>query len=577
MPNGTCRWVSGLRVWRIPELASFAILAVAATWPLAPNARTCLPLGMEPAATVPLFTTWTVWWNADRAAHLWRGYWDAPIFAPTRGTFAFSEPMPTTAIVAPLVWATGEVILAHNVFLLSALALNGWATFQLLRRLRMRWWICWLGGGMIVLLPLIHGELGVLQMAPLVGVVWTIHALDAFGQRPGLRRTLALGSAAAATYLTCAYYGLFLSLVLLCAGPWLLGKRLAHGRTWALLAGAVGIALLLAAPVLVAQVRTIRTHQLRRATDWMARLAASPADYAVAPWPQRFEPDWVVARRANRSIHLGLGWLKISLAVLGVWAGLRGRRYRRWTLFCATFGTVAFLLSLGPRLAWDGWSPYSLLVAWYPGMAQARNVYRFAVFVQLAVVLLAAIGLQAMIGGRPGFRSRGAGQRRRQSVLGLAVAALGLLAMVEVVPPPQNLFAAAPRSSQRRWTTWLQAHTPPDATIACVPFPDGTGVKDYEQTALWMYWGTIHRRRMVNGYSGFFPRSFRTSKAAMRGFPDADSIRRLREVGVTYCVVRAMPTRQATSGAPHIASPRIPLDLAFHDEAAGIDIYRLAP
>ena len=42
---------------------------------------------------------------------------------------------------------------------------------------------------------------------------------------------------------------------------------------------------------------------------------------------------------------------------------------------------AAFLLSLGPRLSLAGWSPYVLLMDWYPGMAQARNVYRFAVFV----------------------------------------------------------------------------------------------------------------------------------------------------------------------------------------------------
>ena len=47
------------------------------------------------------------------------------------------------------------------------------------------------------------------------------------------------------TYLTCAYYGLFLSLVLLPSGLWLLGKRLRQGRTWGLLLGSVGAALLL--------------------------------------------------------------------------------------------------------------------------------------------------------------------------------------------------------------------------------------------------------------------------------------------------------------------------------------------
>ena len=79
-----------------------------------------LPQGTEAAATVPLFTTWTVWWNADRALHFWQGYWDAPIFHPTPDTFAFSEPLATTLVVAPLLWLSGNRILAHNAFLLLA-------------------------------------------------------------------------------------------------------------------------------------------------------------------------------------------------------------------------------------------------------------------------------------------------------------------------------------------------------------------------------------------------------------------------------------------------------------------------
>jgi hypothetical protein len=68
----------------------YLFLAIASTWPLAGALLTHLPLGMEAAATVPLFNVWTVWWNADRAASGFSGYWDAPIFYPTEKTFAFS-------------------------------------------------------------------------------------------------------------------------------------------------------------------------------------------------------------------------------------------------------------------------------------------------------------------------------------------------------------------------------------------------------------------------------------------------------------------------------------------------------
>ena len=555
--------VAGLRRSALAELAVFAMLAVGSTWPLARHLDTHLPQGMESVATVPLFTAWTVWWNADRALHGYRGYWDAPIFAPTPGAFAFSEPMPTTLIVAPLVWiAGGHPLLAHNVFLLAGLTLNGWATFQLLRCLRLRWLVCLVGGGMLQILPLVHSELGVLQMVPLGGILWTIYALCLFARRPGARRAWMLAAAFACTYLTCAYYGLFLSLVLLPSVAWLLGKRLCRGRTWCYLAASGGLALLLVAPVLVAQVRIIRTHQLRRGPEWVTHLSASPRDYAVTPWPPRFQPDCPAAWRVPRYFRLAPGWWKIGLAAIGAALGLWRRRYRRWTLFCLTVLVTAFLLSLGPKLAWGGWSPYTQLMDWYPGLAQARNVYRFAIFVQLTVALLAALGLQG-IAGRWRRATRGSVLR------GALAVGLGLLAIAEVLPPAQNLFPVPAVETQRGWIRWLQTETPAGSVIACVPFPAGTRVGDYEQTALWMFWGTFHHRRMVNGYSGFFPQSFLETKAALAGFPDAASVQRLRQVGATYCVVA-----HAASVAMESA-PRGTFELVFQDDRARVDVYRI--
>ncbi len=586
-----------LRTWALAELAAYFVLAIIATWPLARYGASSLPLGTESAATVPLLNLWTIWWNADRAQHLYHGYWDAPIFAPTPGTFAFSEPMPTSVIVAPLVWFGGHRVLAYNGFLLVALTLNGWSAFRLLRAVRLRWLACALGGGLVEMLPLVHSELGTLQMVPLCGIVWTIHALVLFGRRPGWKASILLAAAFAATYLTCAYYGLFLSLVLLPSGLWLVGKRLRQGRTWGLLLGSAGTALLLITPVVAAQLRVIRTHDLRRSQDWVARLSADLRDYAVTPWPQRFEPEFLTALRPQRYFRLGPGWLKLGLAVLGLAAGCWWRRYRRWTAFCVTMLAAAFLLSFGPRLSWNGWSPYGLLMDWYPGMAQARNVYRFAVFVQLALVFLATFGLQAILTRfrRPGWSSLQArdsvvdevpqsardskfcmlregwvaSRPHLSSQVGWAViVALGVLAATEAFPPSQPLFRVPSPKAQANWIHWLKSQTSDDSVIACVPFPTGTRVQDYEDTTIWMYWGTYHQRRVANGYSGFFPQSFLDTKAVMRNFPDDTSKQRLRQLGVTYCVIQSGAVTQNVAKGNW-------LELAFRDDTAQVNIYRV--
>lgn len=106
----------------------YALAAVALTWPLAQFVATRLPLGRETSATVPLFNLWTRQWNARELAAGFRGYWDAPIFYPTAGAFALTEPQPLTGAIfaAVMAWA-GSAPLAHNLVLLLYLALNGHA------------------------------------------------------------------------------------------------------------------------------------------------------------------------------------------------------------------------------------------------------------------------------------------------------------------------------------------------------------------------------------------------------------------------------------------------------------------
>jgi hypothetical protein len=82
-PNPETRFSIG-----IAEGLLFIALAVLSTMPLVFQVHTHLAIGAEPSATVPLLNLWTLGWNVDRLGHGYQGYWDAPIYYPTRGTFA---------------------------------------------------------------------------------------------------------------------------------------------------------------------------------------------------------------------------------------------------------------------------------------------------------------------------------------------------------------------------------------------------------------------------------------------------------------------------------------------------------
>ncbi|MBW3599116.1 MAG: hypothetical protein KY475_17830, partial [Planctomycetes bacterium] len=243
-------------------LGLYLILGVAATWPLAAKIGTALPQGTEPVATVPLFNAWTVWWNCHCASAMYDKYWDAPIIHPAEDAFAFSEPMPLTALALPLLAATGNLAIAYNTLLLLALALNGWSGYHVARRLGVESWLAMAGGAMVETIPFVFNELGVLQLAPLFGILGLWICLDEFAQAPSLRWAGLLGGSFALTYYLCTYYALFLLPVLPIPAMWLLGRKLLAVRTWGMLLLSGVLAATLMAPSLAAQLRVGRRYDV---------------------------------------------------------------------------------------------------------------------------------------------------------------------------------------------------------------------------------------------------------------------------------------------------------------------------
>jgi hypothetical protein len=82
------------------------------------------------------------------------------------------------------------------------------------------------------------------------------------------------------------------------------------------------------------------------------------------------------------------------------------------------------------------------------------------------------------------------------------------------------------------------------ATVRVPPVPPGQlGLPDPQlhlplfEDPLYMLWSTDGFPRIVNGYSGFFPRSRSALLKATRGFPDERSVAFLRSLGVRMVVL----------------------------------------
>ncbi len=624
------------RLWRSPWrrdagwLCAYLAIAVFASWPLCRSPASTISIGFEAEATVPLLNVWTLWWNSDRLAAGFHDYWNAPIFYPTRGTFAFSEAQPTMLIAAPVVWLTGSRVLAYNVYLLLILSLNGWSSQRLFRRIGHQPWLAFCGGVMCQMLPFVWWQSGVVQLMTVFGIVSTVHSLlDVFDPpmnsirgatwqdmastvrgvsrfltagfrfdcplkeqlnrrffwrlwlwfdqgvnwRDSSLRGLKLGGSFCVTYLLCNYWGMFLVLLLVPGSIWLWNASVFRLRFWFEIEVAALVAVAVLGPMVWVQRSLAAEHKWTREQSLIRELSAHPRDFLDTPRTARAKefgkpgiaqepattsddnaiawtriPRLEFAEPARENLWpLGGGTLKLALAHVGLLAALVTRGRRRWGLFAATFAVVSFGLSLGPTVwiapwvpVWNDVCPYEWLQQHVPGFALIRSPFRFALFFQLAIVWLSVEALDLLNPGR--WRHPPQNVRRimvhpallnpppsAASIVipwilrGLLVLQ-SLILVGEVWPPRQSRFTCPSATTVPAWILWLRENSDPTDAVVCLPFPTGYTVHDYEGTAVWMYWGTMHLRPLVNGYSGFFPQDFQDLKEKLAYFhrPEGD-------------------------------------------------------
>ena len=543
----------------------YVALAFWSTWPLPRFATTALPIGDLACGTVPLFNLWSLWWNADRATHAFSGYWDAPIFHPEAGAFAFSEPQPMTLLVAPVIWLTGSRALAYNLYLWVSLVLNAVFAERLLRIVGVRRWLAVFGGLLVLTLPIVHWQIDVLQLVPMWGTLWLWTALWQMSLRPRLWTGLELGLAMGAAFWACGHHGVFLAL-LVAVTCWGLRWRICHWRWWVGGGLAVVIAAALIAPLAIPLRNVTRHHEFVRDPALVTQLSAIPGDYTSSSGIPLFaQPRW----GSRPGWHLSPGWGKWCVAGIGVLLGLWRRRWRRWTWFLMALLLGSLLLSLGPNLKLGSWQPWWTITEYVPGFSQVRNVFRFAFFSQLVVVLLGVQGVALLWAiGRWRFRFRG-----HRLVTGLCVGGLACVLLLEVRPrTPQMSFVPDARR-HADWADFVRRETPPGRAILCLPMSTGDNVGDYELTTRWMYMGTYHGVPLVNGYSGFFPASyFEIQTAVNTKFPDRAVCERLLAENVEFLVVDAVALRTRYYATTRF--PGIRLDLV-HTSPMGIEVYRL--
>jgi hypothetical protein len=226
---------------------------------------------------------------------------------------------------------------------------------------------------------------------------------------------------------------------------------------------------------------------------------------------------------------VALAFGAVGAVVVAIGLRRRARRIRNVLelLLVALAGVFGTLLSLGDWIRFHGhriYLPFKVLRRFVPGFAGIRAVSRLELALQLALALLAAVGLDAALARVP---------RRSRSIVALAVAALVVaecaIALVFVRVPtaaddggvdaalrarPTGVVLELPISSAKSGLPWVYAEAPRQLLA----------LRDHDPR--------------VNGYSGFQPPGFDTEAAVLNHFPAPDALALARRLGVRYVVLR---------------------------------------
>jgi hypothetical protein len=403
------------------------------------------------------------------------------------------------AIGAPFFGLHAPPALAHNVVLLAVLSMNGFMACRIARGLGLARLPSLLAGVGMVALPFFAKMQGELPILAIGGTLASLDGVIRFAETG--RRPDALEAAAGLVVqaVSCQQLTPFAIVFVVAAGIFALRERRFARDASLRLGGALGAALAL---VYVLGSTPLAVHDklgFKRAAEVVESLSAKPSDFftrplgAVVPLPP-------VEDASTFTGGLFPGVLLLALAGLGVASPSGEPRRDRWRWYLLGASIAGALLALGLNLSLFGWQPFALLRE-LPGFAEVRSVFRCAVFLQMHLVILAALGLAALAQKLDARRATG------------VVVATGLLAAAENLSLPAPLVPM-PTSARTAWSAFIASQ--PEATVvAHVPFPAGRDVEDFAPEAWRMFAQIDHRKPLVNGYSSNFPAVYREFMFAM--------------------------------------------------------------
>ena len=225
---------------------AYTVLTLAYSWPLPIN----MMRGVAHDPGDPILNAWILWWTTQ-AVPLTAAWWNAPMFYPAAGTFAFSEHLLGQApIAAPLIALTGSPLFGYNVTLLATYVLSGLGGYFLAFTLTKRHDAAFVAGLAFAFAPYRVAQLPHIQVLTSFWTPVCLAALHRYDREPATRWAALAAGAWLMQSLSNGYYMFFLSVLLALWFAWFAIGRWSLAQ-FARLAGFFAVAAMLLLPVLL--------------------------------------------------------------------------------------------------------------------------------------------------------------------------------------------------------------------------------------------------------------------------------------------------------------------------------------
>jgi len=565
----------------------------------------------------PLLNTWILAWDVHKLTQLeFVDFFDANIFHPLKRTLAYSEHLfPQALVAAPILLISGNPILAYNVVFFLAFVTSAIGMYLFARYITGSLYGSVLAGIVFAFSPFMFNHLSHLQVLCAGGIPLTFLFLEKFFAERRWRDVLLFALVFTVQILANGYYALFLSLfvAIFIISELVRRKLFLVVEIWRKLAVAGLVAGVLSGPFLyqyfMLQHETGFSRSLPSYTSLASFISVNginrvygPITAGLSGGEMRFFPGiialglgvagFIITRgyfhqkrkssapekHPGPNISIGTIFNVLLMFVLGVIVyilvsgpldlnlHLRSSNVVRPLMLLVLLlvikrvlvigisgvvavdqsvkgfsvvsyliiGVLAFFFTFGAE------GPFILFHKYVPGFDGIRAIGRVHIFVMFALAVFTAFGGQAI-------------ERMKRRWLRTAfMGVVPLFVLVEYASFPLPLANVWGPNQVPGVYRWLATNGNESDVVLELPLPPiNRGIALIECQRV--YASTYHWKRLVNGYSGFYPPIYNVLRRHWESLPLEQNLEEARSLGVRYLVVhlqqRYAPDGQALASA----------------------------